>query len=140
MSGQDVAAREHHKIRAEITTATNAENSTQSSDTINDDQRCIVNAEDDDSHEPTFIRLDRPNDDEMVQLFVRKGRPSVMTAHIAGVGNICSSQGPIKILREGRKILSTVSSSWGRSREHTSILEALEMTMVGKSQSARTFP
>ncbi|KAH8204431.1 hypothetical protein TruAng_001347 [Truncatella angustata] len=99
---------------------------------VSDDPRCIVSVEDDDNHEPTFIRLDRPNDDEMVQLFVRKGRPSVMTAHIAGVGNICSSQGPLKILREGRKILSAVSSAWGRSREQISILEALEKAMSGR--------
>ncbi|KAM0817221.1 hypothetical protein AB5N19_03026 [Seiridium cardinale] len=97
-----------------------------------DDPLCVVNIEDDENREPTFIRLDRPNDDEMVQLFVRKGRPSTMTAHIAGVGNICSAQGPIKILREGRKILSNVSSAWGRNREQISILEAMEKTMMGK--------
>ncbi|KAH8658274.1 hypothetical protein BX600DRAFT_64425 [Xylariales sp. PMI_506] len=87
-----------------------------------------ADAEDDNDREPTFIRLDRPNDDEMVQLFVRSGRPSVMRAYITGVGNICASPGaPGRILREGRKILgSTISSAWGRSREYTSILEAVE--------------
>lgn len=112
-------------------TSSNSDNPVGHSNTIYD-PRCVVNEEDDENREPTFIRLDRPNDDEMVQLFVRKGRPSAMTAHIAGVGNICSSQGPVKILREGRKILSTVSSAWGRSRKQISILEAMERTMIEK--------
>ncbi|KAK6079558.1 hypothetical protein SCUP234_05727 [Seiridium cupressi] len=112
-------------------TAAAVGDSIQPNDSI-DDPLCVVNIEDDENREPTFIRLDRPNDDEMVQLFVRKGRPSTMTAHIAGVGNICSAQGPIKILREGRKILSNVSSAWGRNREQISILEAMEKTMIGK--------
>lgn len=104
------------------------------------EQRGILNAsetdeeeeDDDDDREPKFIRLDRPNDDEMVQLFVRKGRPSAMTAHIAGVGNICSPQGPTKILREGIKILKAVTYSWGRSREQISVLEALEKAVKRK--------
>jgi hypothetical protein len=81
----------------------------------------------DDDGEPTFIRLDRPNDDEMVQLFVRSGRPSAMRAHITGVGDICSPQGPVKVLREGRKILESVSSAWGRTQDYISLLEAVEM-------------
>lgn len=82
--------------------------------------------------EPAFIRLDRPNDDETIQLFVRSGRPSVMQAHITGVGDIYSPQGPVQILREGRRILASVSSVWGRNQEYTSILDALER--VGMEQ------
>ncbi|ETS75801.1 hypothetical protein PFICI_12745 [Pestalotiopsis fici W106-1] len=79
-----------------------------------------------DDAEPTFIRLDRPNDDEMVQQFVKSGRPSVMRAYITGVGNICSPQGPARILREGRKILSSVSSAWSRTQDYISTLESVE--------------
>ncbi|KAF7527512.1 hypothetical protein G7054_g10425 [Neopestalotiopsis clavispora] len=83
-----------------------------------------------DDPEPTFIRLDRPNDDEMVQQFVKSGRPSVMRAYITGVGNISSPQGPAKILREGRKILSSVSTSWSRTRDCISTLESVEAVTV----------
>ncbi|KAK6203675.1 hypothetical protein LQW54_008881 [Pestalotiopsis sp. IQ-011] len=89
-----------------------------------------MQADFEDEPEPTFIRLDRPNDDEMVQQFVKSGRPSVMRAHITGVGNISSPQGPAKILREGRKILSSVSSAWSRTREYISILESVEAVTV----------
>ncbi|KAF4451552.1 hypothetical protein F53441_5509 [Fusarium austroafricanum] len=71
---------------------------------------------------PTFIRLDRPNDDEMVQLFVRVG---VLKAYISGVGDIYSSAAPPRILKEGMKILESVSLAWGRSREYLDLLQAL---------------
>ncbi|KAF4995632.1 hypothetical protein FGRMN_5024 [Fusarium graminum] len=75
---------------------------------------------DDDS--PTFIRLDRPNDDEMVQLFVRTG---VLKAYISGVGDIYASDAPARVLKEGRKILESVSLAWGRSTEYMDLLRAL---------------
>jgi hypothetical protein len=52
------------------------------------------------------IRLDRPCDDELVQLFIKRGRS--MTATIMGVGNITSANGPLRMLKEGRKLLSTL--------------------------------
>lgn len=52
------------------------------------------------------IRLDRPCDDELVQLFIKRGRS--MTATIMGVGNITSAAGPLRMLKEGRKLLSTL--------------------------------
>ncbi|KAF4978134.1 hypothetical protein FZEAL_5432 [Fusarium zealandicum] len=76
--------------------------------------------------DPTFIRLDRPNDDEMVQLFVRSGRRSNMRAFITGVGDIYGPEGPVRILREGRKILGTISIAWGRTKRYSDILEAME--------------
>ncbi|KAF4963478.1 hypothetical protein FSARC_8527 [Fusarium sarcochroum] len=75
-----------------------------------------------DDDNPTFIRLDRPNDDEMVQLFVRTG---VLKAYISGVGDIYASTAPPKILQEGRRILESVSLAWGRSREYLDLLQAL---------------
>ena len=88
--------------------------------------------------DPTFIRLDRPCDDEMVQLFVRSGRPQRMKAYITGVGDLCSPEGPARVLREGRKILGTVSLAWGRTRQYHDILEALEEAMVSRRQTERT--
>ncbi|KAF2994690.1 hypothetical protein E8E13_002340 [Curvularia kusanoi] len=81
---------------------------------------------------PTFIHLDRPNDDEMVQAFVRFGTASAMRANITGVGDIYSNQGPTKVLKEGRKILSTVSTAWGRTDRYSSVLEALEQIASGR--------
>lgn len=52
------------------------------------------------------IRLDRPCDDELVQLFIKRGRS--MTATIMGVGNITSANGPLRMLKEGRKLLATL--------------------------------
>lgn len=79
-----------------------------------------------DQPKPTFIRLDRPNDDEMIQLFIESGGPLAMRAHITGVGDIYSPHGPICILREGRKILAAVSKAWGHTQEYDSVLEGLE--------------
>ncbi|KAL1874418.1 hypothetical protein VTK73DRAFT_295 [Phialemonium thermophilum] len=75
---------------------------------------------------PTFVHLDRPCDDEMVQFFVRSGRPSVMGAYVAGVGNIYEPSGPAGILREGRKLLVAVSTAWGRTAEYLRVLKAVE--------------
>lgn len=81
---------------------------------------------------PTFIHLDRPNDDEMVQAFVRFGTATAMRANITGVGDIYSSKGPARILKEGRKILATVSTAWGRTDRFASVLEVLEQVASGR--------
>ena len=81
---------------------------------------------------PTFIHLDRPNDDEMVQAFVRFGTSINMKANITGVGDIYSAKGPAHILKEGRKILATVSTAWGRSERMVSMLNVLEQVASGR--------
>ena len=81
---------------------------------------------------PTFIHLDRPNDDEMVQAFVRFGTATVMRANITGVGDIYSAKGPARILKEGRKILASVSTAWGRTERFASVLEVLEQVASGR--------
>jgi hypothetical protein len=53
--------------------------------------------------EPSFIHLDRPCDDEMVQTYVRLG--DKMSAHMSRVGNIMEPEAPRRILREGRRLL-----------------------------------
>ncbi|KAG5795033.1 hypothetical protein H9Q69_005927 [Fusarium xylarioides] len=75
-----------------------------------------------DDENPTFIRLDRPNDDEMVQLFVRTG---VLKAYISGVGDIYSANAPKRILKEGKRALENVTLAWGRNREYLELLQAL---------------
>ncbi|KAJ9142498.1 hypothetical protein NKR23_g7305 [Pleurostoma richardsiae] len=75
---------------------------------------------------PSFLHLDRPMDDEMVQFFVRFGRPCVMRAYVAGVGNIYGMKGSVRILREGRKLLDAISLAWGRTAEYSQLLEAVE--------------
>lgn len=85
--------------------------------------------------DPTFVRLDRPCDDEMVQLFVRSGRPPKMKAYITGVGDICAAEGPVRILREGRKILQKVSFAWARTTRYYDILESLEQAIMSRRQA-----
>ncbi|OKL56172.1 hypothetical protein UA08_08491 [Talaromyces atroroseus] len=72
---------------------------------------------------PTFIHLDRPCDDEIVQLFVREGQ--TMSGNVTGVGDICSLHGPSRILKEGIRILSSLASTWGGTHEYIDILSRL---------------
>lgn len=60
-------------------------------------------SEDSESLFPTSMQLDRPADDELVQLFVKRG--ASMKANITGVGNLCSAKGPVRVLTEGRRLL-----------------------------------
>lgn len=60
-------------------------------------------SDDSESLFPTSIQLDRPADDELVQLFVKRG--ASMKANITGVGNLRSIKGPGRVLVEGRKLL-----------------------------------
>jgi hypothetical protein len=72
--------------------------------------------------EPSFIHLDRPCDDELVQLFVREGHS--MKGNVTGVGDICAPEGPERILRVGCETLSGLSA-WGQSKRFVSILTRL---------------
>ncbi|KAK2785040.1 hypothetical protein FQN52_008762 [Onygenales sp. PD_12] len=75
-----------------------------------------------DSAMPTSIRLDRPTDDELVQLYVKDG--ASMKATITGIGNISGPKGPRRALQEGRKILGEMSH-WGISLRYIRILSSL---------------
>ncbi|KAL1617878.1 hypothetical protein SLS56_010800 [Neofusicoccum ribis] len=94
----------------------------------------------DDLDQPTFIRLDRPNDDEMVQLFVRNGDPSRMKAHVSGVGNLLSPLGPERVLREGCKILSRMTLTWGSANEYLKILSNMVETVSSVRTHASAVP
>ncbi|KAJ6102575.1 hypothetical protein N7486_005002 [Penicillium sp. IBT 16267x] len=74
------------------------------------------------SQEPSFIHLDRPCDDELVQLFVREGHS--MRGNITGVGDICAPEGPERILRIGCETLSNLTA-WGSSKRFIAILSRL---------------
>jgi len=71
-------------------------------------------ADNSDDHLPDYMQLDRPADDELVQLFVKRG--SVMRAQITGVGNICSEKGPTKLLIEGKRLLGGLKR-WNIARQ-----------------------
>jgi len=71
---------------------------------------------------PSSINLDRPADDEIVQLFVRRG--SQMKALITGVGDLCSSRGPEKVLNIGSKLISRLPN-WGCARRHFALVKKL---------------
>ena len=70
---------------------------------------------------PSFVRLDRPCDDELVQWYIRHGSPDRMTASITRVGNVCSPKGPSKMLREGANILTQLGKIWSIANDQAGI-------------------
>lgn len=69
----------------------------------------------DDIPEPSFIHLDRPLDDELVQLFVQMGHK--MSGYISRVGNIHDSGAPRKILLEGIRLLTRDTPTGSHSED-----------------------
>ncbi|TVY80516.1 Biofilm and cell wall regulator [Lachnellula suecica] len=84
--------------------------------------------EDAESLYPTSMQLDRPADDELVQLFVKRGVS--MKANIMGVGNLCSRRGHVRVLVEGKKLLVGLKK-WGDARRAAKSLEALIEIVTG---------
>ncbi|KFY13867.1 hypothetical protein V492_02990 [Pseudogymnoascus sp. VKM F-4246] len=87
-------------------------------------------------HETSIIQLDRPCDDEIVQLFVRFGER--MTPYMARIGDISTKGSGRKILREGVKLLSSHDNhglggsrgrmpncAWGAAERFAELLAAL---------------
>ena len=74
-----------------------------------------------------MINLDRPTDDELVQLYIRHG--DTMKVHIGGVGDPFRSTGPMYILRKGRRILKTLKS-WPIVDEWQDLLRSLQASLV----------
>ncbi|KAE9376284.1 hypothetical protein N431DRAFT_330374 [Stipitochalara longipes BDJ] len=73
-------------------------------------------------HETSLIQLDRPCDDELIQLFVQVGEK--MTPYMARIGDIKCKDSPGKILREGIKLLSSQenhNADSGRDRSERSL-------------------
>ncbi|ESZ93522.1 hypothetical protein SBOR_6103 [Sclerotinia borealis F-4128] len=77
---------------------------------------------------PSTMQLDRPADDELVQLFVKRGQG--MKALIMGVGDLCArnGRGARRVLGEGKKLLA-VSGRWGVGRKYEEVLGRLQGEM-----------
>lgn len=84
--------------------------------------------------EPSFLHLDRPVDDELVQLFVKEGNK--MSGYMVHVGDIRGPNAAEKVLREGARLLTdqkhqasqgaaSPHESWGAANEYAKQLEAL---------------
>lgn len=86
------------------------------------------------SSDPSLIHLDRPCDDELVQLFVRQGQN--MKGNVSGVGDICSRNGPEKVLRIGCETLAGLTS-WGISKRFITILNSLAERVSHDSARAK---
>lgn len=76
----------------------------------------------DDTTLPAFIHIDRPCDDELVQLYILHG--STITAHLQGVGDFCTPEGSRKVLKEGCRLLKELRS-WDLGTECLSRLTLL---------------
>ncbi|KAF5553323.1 transcription factor ZMS1 [Fusarium mexicanum] len=94
--------------------------------------------------DPTFIHLDRPCDDEMVQVYIRLGHK--MTGHCQKVGNICSPNAPPKILKEGIRMLSHArakNKEWGIEASYVkglaSLLRGTTAQENGRASGTRVF-
>ncbi|KAF5598988.1 transcription factor ZMS1 [Fusarium pseudocircinatum] len=94
--------------------------------------------------DPTFIHLDRPCDDEMVQVYIRLGHK--MAGHLHRVGNICSPNAPPKILKEGIRMLSHArakNKEWGIEISYimglTSLLHGTTAQGNGRASGTRVF-
>ncbi|KAH9863973.1 hypothetical protein J1614_009906 [Plenodomus biglobosus] len=97
--------------------------------------------ESDETPEPSFLHLDRPLDDELVQTYVRLGH--TMSAYIANVGNIRDPGAPARIAKEGLCLLARKSEAtsngqnlptallvespctWGIERSYKKLLSSL---------------
>lgn len=96
-----------------------------------------------------FFFIDRPCDDEMVQMYLRFGNK--MSAHMARVGVITQASAPSKILHEGIRLLENATtgggsvsmanaggqngpemSTWGAERTYMEVLVALARAMEQK--------
>lgn len=63
-----------------------------------------ITATDQSDAEPRLIYLDRPLDDELVQMYIRVGNK--VSAQLKGVGDISGDGAPVKILKQGFYLLT----------------------------------
>lgn len=76
---------------------------------------------------PASINLDRPCDDELVQSFIKEG--TRIPAMFGGVGDICSSEAPARILQQAVDILQKFTN-WGVTVEAAQFLYDLSQIDV----------
>ncbi|CAA9961592.1 Fungal trans domain containing protein [Pyrenophora teres f. maculata] len=82
-----------------------------------------IDPESQDAPDPSFLHLDRPLDDELVQTYVQVGHK--MSAYIANVGSLEATDAPTRIAKEGALLLAKHSSMWGIERSYTRLLSLL---------------
>ncbi|KAH0278534.1 hypothetical protein KCU91_g2394, partial [Aureobasidium melanogenum] len=74
----------------------------------------------DEEFDPTMIQIDRPCDDELIQIFIRRGNS--MQPHMLGVGNICQPGGAHNVLKVGAKLIKNRCSAWPISKTYENLL------------------
>lgn len=109
-------------------------------------QQWTTSKDDELDSELSFFYIDRPCDDEMVQMYLRHG--DKLSAHMARVGIITQASAPSRILKEGIRLLANDTtggnsvlvtgpngqdgpkiSTWGAEQTYTEVLDALSQTM-----------
>ncbi|KAH0288367.1 hypothetical protein KCU62_g5181, partial [Aureobasidium sp. EXF-3399] len=74
----------------------------------------------DEQYDPKMIQIDRPCDDELIQIFIRRGNS--MQPHMLGVGNICQAGGALGVLKVGAKLIKHRCSAWPISKTYENLL------------------
>ncbi|KAE8146822.1 C2H2 type zinc finger domain protein [Aspergillus avenaceus] len=82
-------------------------------------------------NDPAFFHIDRPCDDELVQLFVREGH--AMKGNVTGVGDICAPEGPERILQVACDTFAGLVS-WEISKRYTATLNNILQLMLRDKQ------
>jgi hypothetical protein len=86
-----------------------------------DEQHPVVSRVDtDEQYDPKMIQIDRPCDDELIQIFIRRGNS--MQPHMLGVGNICQAGGALGVLKVGAKLIKSRCSAWPISKTYENLL------------------
>ncbi|KAI6763990.1 hypothetical protein HG530_007779 [Fusarium avenaceum] len=74
---------------------------------------------------PSTMQLDRPMDDELVQYFIRFGES--LRLPLEGVDDLCSTEGPLRILHEVSNLLMEQHKPWGISETYARFLRDLKI-------------
>ncbi|THY05368.1 hypothetical protein D6D03_03078 [Aureobasidium pullulans] len=88
--------------------------------TNDEDHPVVPRTEADEEYDPTMIQIDRPCDDELIQIFIRRG--NAMQPHMLGVGNICQPGGALGVLKIGAKLIKNRCSAWPISKTYENLL------------------
>ena len=92
-------------------------------DQIQDSQAVNDSIAESSPEQPNAIQIDRPMDDEIVQLFVRSG--DTMQVNMNGIGNLYDVGSAGKILREGARLLRLKCSRWEIAVAYHEVLDVL---------------
>ncbi|KAI5275491.1 hypothetical protein E4T47_01587 [Aureobasidium subglaciale] len=88
--------------------------------TSDDDHPAVPRADADEEYDPTMIQIDRPCDDELIQIFIRRGNS--MQPHMLAVGNICQPGGALGVLKVGAKLIKNRCAAWPISKAYENLL------------------